>query len=202
MARAGYWNHNVHYQPVILDPVPPGCGAALEVGCGDGLFAHRLAERCGTVTAIDRDARMIALARSRTQAARPGRVRFVEADFLAYPVAEASFDFACANTALHHMDFAAALTSMARALRPGGRLAVVGLAANGSVGDYLAGAPGVPVNLVYRAVYREGNSGAPIKDPEMTWAEVRARASSLLAGVRYRRHLLWRYSLLWRKPCE
>src|SRR5438477_5192535 len=36
MARAGYWNHNVHYQPVILRAVPPGCGAALEVGCGDG----------------------------------------------------------------------------------------------------------------------------------------------------------------------
>jgi len=22
MARAGYWNHNVHYQPVILGAVP------------------------------------------------------------------------------------------------------------------------------------------------------------------------------------
>ena len=202
MARADYWNHNVHYQPVILGAVPAGCGAALEVGCGDGLLALRLAERCGTVTAIDRDARMITLARSATPSAGPGRVTFVRADFLAYPLAEASFDFACANTALHHMDFVAALTAMARALRPGGCLAVVGLAANGSFGDYLADVPGVPVNLVCRALYREGNSGAPIKDPEMTWAEVRATARRLLPGVRYRRHLLWRYSLLWRKPRE
>src|SRR5580704_11874271 len=52
MARAGYWNHNVHYQPVILRAVPPGCGAALEVGCGDGLLASRLVERCAEVTAI------------------------------------------------------------------------------------------------------------------------------------------------------
>jgi ubiquinone/menaquinone biosynthesis C-methylase UbiE len=199
MARASGWNHNVHYQPLILGAVPPGCGAALEVGCGDGLFACRLAERCAEVTAIDRDARMIALARARTQAG-PGRVTFVEADFLAYPVAEASFDFACANTALHHMDLAAALTAMARALRPGGRLAVVGLAADGSFGDYLAGLPGVPVNLVYRALYHEGDSGAPLRDPEMTWSQVRATARRVLPGVRYRRHLLWRYSLLWRKP--
>ena len=71
MARAGYWNHNVHYQPVILRAVPPGCGAALEVGCGDGLLASRLAERCAQVTAIDRDPQMTALARSRAQAARP-----------------------------------------------------------------------------------------------------------------------------------
>jgi hypothetical protein len=29
MARADYWNHNVHYQPVILSTVPTGCGPAL-----------------------------------------------------------------------------------------------------------------------------------------------------------------------------
>ena len=44
--RVDYWNHNVHYQPVILKAVPADCGAALEVGCGDGLLARRLAERC------------------------------------------------------------------------------------------------------------------------------------------------------------
>jgi SAM-dependent methyltransferase len=77
VARADYWNHNVHYQPVILRAVPPGCGAALEVGCGDGLLASRLAERCAEVTAIDRDAPMIALARARAQAAGPGRVSVV-----------------------------------------------------------------------------------------------------------------------------
>ena len=124
----------------------------------------------------------------------------VEADYLAYPMADASFDFACANTSLHHMDFAAALAAMARALRPGGRLAVIGLAAHGSFGDYLADAPGIPVGLAYRAVHGKGDPGAPIKDPEMTWAEVRAAARRLLPGVRYRRHLLFRYSLLWSKP--
>jgi SAM-dependent methyltransferase len=200
MTRADYWNHNVHYQPVILGAVPPGCGAALEVGCGDGLLASRLAERCAEVTAIDQDARMVTLARSRAQNATPGRVTVVEADYLAYPLADASFDFACANTSLHHMDFAAALAAMARVLRPGGRLAVVGLAANGSVADYLADGPAIPVGLAYRAVRGKGGPGAPIKDPEMTWAEVRAAARRTLPGVRYRRHLLFRYSLLWSKP--
>jgi ubiquinone/menaquinone biosynthesis C-methylase UbiE len=203
MTQADYWNHNVHYQPVILNAVPDGCGAALEVGCGDGMLARRLAGRAAEVPAIDRDAEMIALAREQTPAAEgtsAGRVRFVQADFLAYPVEAASYDFACANTVLHHMDFAAALSAMARALRPGGRLAVVGLAANGSPADYLIGTPGVPANWIYRAVRGEGGSGAPVKDPEMTWAEVHATARDVLPGVRYRRHLLWRYSLRWRKP--
>jgi hypothetical protein len=34
----------------------------------------------------------------------------------------------------------------------------------------------------------------------MTWDEVRVGALRLLPGVRYRRHMLWRYSLMWRKP--
>ena len=195
-ARVGYWNHNVHYQPVILTAVPPGCGPALDVGCGDGMLACRLAERCAEVTGIDREPRMIALARAQEH----GRTRFIEADFLTYPFEAASFDFVCANTSLHHMDFAAALTRMARVLRPGGRLAVIGLAADKSLADLFAAAPGVPVNLVYRALYRQGESGAPIMDPDMSWREVRAEAARLLPGVRYRRHLLWRYSLLWRKP--
>jgi ubiquinone/menaquinone biosynthesis C-methylase UbiE len=195
--QADYWNHNVHYQPVILDVVPDDCGAALEVGCGDGLLARRLAARAAEVTAIDADARMIALARQRTSASH---VRFVHADFLAWPIEAASFDFACANTALHHMDFAAALRAMARALRPGGRLAVVGLAAHGSPADYLIDGLGIPGHMVYRALRGLGGSGPPVKDPEMTWAEVKATARDVLPGVRYRRHLLWRYSLRWRKP--
>jgi SAM-dependent methyltransferase len=197
MARPGYWNHNVHYQPVILNAIPPGCRTALDVGCGDGLLAARLAERCADVTGIDRDPRMIATARAQHAGAR---ITFVEADFLDYPFPEESFDFVCANTSLHHMDFTAALTRAANLLRPGGRLAVIGLAADKSIADLLAAAPAVPVNRFYRVLHHHGESGAPIMDPDHSWREVRAAAASALPGVRYRRHLLWRYSLRWRKP--
>jgi ubiquinone/menaquinone biosynthesis C-methylase UbiE len=197
MTRPDYWNHNVHYQPVILGAVPAACGRALDVGCGDGMLACRLAKRCAEVTGIDRDPRMIALARERVRDS--ARVRFVEADFLVHPFEGASFDFVCANTSLHHMDFSAALTEMARVLRPGGTLAVIGLAADKSAADRLAGAPGVPAALFYRAIYRKGESGAPIMDPDMSWREVRTEAARALPGVRYRRHLLWRYSLVWTK---
>jgi SAM-dependent methyltransferase len=196
MTRPGYWNHNVHYQPVILNAVPPGCRTALDVGCGDGLLAARLAGCCANVTGIDRDPPMIARARAQY----PSGITFIEADFLSYPLETASFDFVCANTSLHHMDFTAALTAMARLLRPGGRLAVVGLAADKSIPDLLAAIPAVPVNLFYRALHHQGESGAPIMDPDHSWREVRTAARETLPGVRYHRHLLWRYSLLWTKP--
>jgi SAM-dependent methyltransferase len=160
------------------------------------MLAGHLAERCAAVTGIDRDPRMIAKARARYQ----GRITFIEDDFLDYPLEPASFDFVCANTSLHHMDFAAALTAMAQVLRPGGLLAVIGLAADKSLGDFLAAAPALPVTRVRRAICGWGESGAPIMDPEMSWREVRVAAARLLPGVRYRRLLLWRYSLLWAKP--
>jgi ubiquinone/menaquinone biosynthesis C-methylase UbiE len=197
-ARNDYWNHNVHYQRVILAAVPPGCGAAIEVGCGDGMLACKLAARCGSVTGIDRDPRMIELARERGQAVR--NVAFLEGDFLAYPFGDGSFDFACANTVVHHMDSAAALRELARVVRPGGRLAVVGLGSDGSPADWIISGAGMPANWYYKITRGEGNPGAPIMDPDLTWAQVRATAQQLLPGVRYRRHLLWRYSLVWTKP--
>ena len=193
-----YWNHNVHYQRVILDAVPGACGAAVDVGCGDGLLACKLAARCAAVTGIDRDERILEVARARGRAVPA--VRFVQGDFLSYPFAEASFDFACANTALHHMDFAAALAKMAGLLRPGGRLVVVGLGRNGSAADWVIGGAGIPANLYYKRTRGEGNPGAPIMEPAMTWSQVREAAARVLPGARYRRHLLWRYSLQWAKP--
>ena len=193
-----YWNHNVHYQRVILDAVPDGCGSAIDVGCGDGLLACKLAARRAAVTGIDRDEKMIAAAMERGRA-MPA-VRFVLADFLAYLAEDDSFDFACANTALHHMDFGEALGKMARILRPGGRLAVVGLGANGSPADWVIGGAGLPANLWYRHTRGERNPGAPVLAPDMTWSRVRSVAARLLPGARYRRHLLWRYSLTWVKP--
>jgi SAM-dependent methyltransferase len=111
-------------------------------------------------------------------------VTVVEAGYLAYPVPDVSFDFSCANTSLHHMDFMAALTAMARALRPGGRLAVIGLAAHGSLGDYLADAPAIPVNLAGRG--NEACLGAmvPRMDPGLgVQAEVVARAAGEEPGA-------------------
>ena len=53
--------------------------------------------------------------------------------------------------------------------------------------------------VILRAVPRPGGRLAVIGLARGS-AEVRATARRLLPGVRYRRHLLWRYSLLWRKP--
>ena len=58
----------------------------------------------------------------------------------------------------------------------------------------------VPLNRYYQRTRGEGHPGDPKLPPDLTWAEVRETARRVLPGVRYRRHLLWRYSLVRDKP--
>ena len=59
----------------------------------------------------------------------------------------------------------------------------------------------VIANLGYRAVRGYWQHPSPIVwPPAHTYREIRALAEDLLPGVRYRRHLLWRYSLTWTRP--
>jgi SAM-dependent methyltransferase len=89
----------------------------LEVGCGWGSFAERVATELGAdVLAVDQSQRMVELARERGVDARVGDV--LDLDFAAE-----EFDVAVANWMLYHVaDLDRALAELARVLRPGGRL--------------------------------------------------------------------------------
>jgi len=56
-----------------------------------------------------------------------------------------------------------------------------------------------PVSGYYRCTRHTSPVGAPTLDPSMTLDEIRRQAIAVLPGVTVRRHLLWRYSLLWVK---
>ncbi|MCL6298943.1 class I SAM-dependent methyltransferase [Streptomyces kronopolitis] len=196
-----YWNHNVHYHRLVLGAVPDGCARALDIGCGDGLLARKLARRIPEVTGVDRSPAMIRLARD--AGARSPNATFVEADFLAADESlPGGYDFLCAVAVLHHLDFTAAIRRMAALLAPGGRLVVIGLARTRTPLDWLISGAGVPAArlLARRHGGMSAPSGMPIQDADMTWGEIRRAARDMLPGSRFRRHLLWRYALMWDKP--
>ncbi|MFS2293341.1 MAG: class I SAM-dependent methyltransferase [Actinomadura sp.] len=112
--------------------MPRGCREALDVGCGDGLLVRRLAPRAAHVTGLNRSAGTIAGARRLS--AGIGNVEFVHAGLLESDLAGEHYDFVCSVAAIHHMDFTKALTAMRETLRPGGSLAVIGLARNATPG--------------------------------------------------------------------
>lgn len=99
-----------------------GDGAAiLEVGCGTGLFAERLAaENPGaTVTATDQSERFVELTAARGVEARV-------ADVQDLPFADDSVDVVAAMWMLYHVpDLDRGLAELRRVLRPGGLLVAV-----------------------------------------------------------------------------
>lgn len=196
-----HWNHNAHHHPLVLAEVPEGCGSALDVACGDGQLAGRLAAHVPQVTGVDRSPEMIRLARERHGGAG---VRFVEADFLEFHDESRSggYDLITCVAGVHHMDFAAAIGSMVRLLAPGGKLVIIGVARSRNPLDLARSAAAVPAHLVLSR--RHGGArvapGMPTTEPTMSWGQVRRAAERLLPGSAFRRHLLWRYSLTWTKP--
>lgn len=110
----------------------PKGGAALDLGCGPGFDAARMAAAGLVVTALDPSPAMVAAARSRGVAARLGRIEAL--------TAEAAFDGVWAAWSLHHLphdDWPDALARIRRALRPGGLLFLGVKAGEGEARDAL-----------------------------------------------------------------
>jgi ArsR family transcriptional regulator len=106
-------------------------GALLDVGTGTGRMAELLSPGAGQVTALDKSPEMLRIARARLQTLPAGKIDLVQGDFTALPFAPAAFDTVLFHQVLHYaQDPGAVLAEAARVLRPGGRIAVVDLAAH------------------------------------------------------------------------
>jgi SAM-dependent methyltransferase len=192
------WNHNLHYHRVILGAVPPGAARALDVGCGEGFLARDLARIVPDVVAIDRHGPSIDRARAHSP---PGGVEYVLGDFLSHELPIGSFDVVASVAVLHHMDMEEALVRMRDLLRPGGALVAVGMARSHRPADYMVDAAGAVVHMRYKLTTEHVEQTSPIVwPPPLGYRQVRQLAGRVLPGARYRRHLIWRYSLVWTKP--
>ncbi|MFG1906810.1 class I SAM-dependent methyltransferase [Kribbella sp. NPDC048928] len=190
------WNHNIHYHPKILQAVPDGAERALDIGCGEGMLARELREVVPDVTGIDLDAPSLELARGYGDG-----VSYVHGDFLEYPLESASYDMIGSVATLHHVDARVGLLRMRELLRPGGALVVVGLARTRLPRDLPYEVAGMVVGTAHRAVKGYWQHSAPLVwPPPMTFPEMRDLAVDVLPGATYRRHLLYRYSITWKKP--
>lgn len=117
------------FDPALLEAA--GLGAAdrvLDVGCGAGVSTRAAARvaTAGHATGIDVSAPLLAEARRRSRAAGLANTTFVQGDAQVHPFEPRAYDVVISRFgAMFFGDPVAAFTNTARALRPGGRLALV-----------------------------------------------------------------------------
>lgn len=106
----------------------PGC-RVLDAPCGDGFYAHRLAESvgpAGKVTLVDGNPAYLDRARQSLSELSRTSIEFVRADVYHLPFADATFDFIwCAQSLISLADARRVLAEFARVAVRDGRLAVL-----------------------------------------------------------------------------
>jgi ubiquinone/menaquinone biosynthesis C-methylase UbiE len=199
--------HNDHYHNFLLRHLPPNCHHVLEIGCGTGAFARRLAERSQHVLAFDLSPEMIRIAGEHS--ALFPNIEFQLADVRDVPFPIASFDCIASIATLHHLPFPEMLKKMKAALKPGGVLLILDLFEPAGLTDSLLNLLALPLSATLRFIHygrllppREARSAWAAHehhDLYPTMSEVRAVCERLLPGARIKQHLLWRYSIVWQK---
>ncbi len=135
--QAGQWDRlralhipEERVEAAVLDAVGPGpFRAVLDLGTGTGRMLELLAPRADRAVGIDANRAMLTLARSRIERGGHRNAQVRQGDLYALPVERDGYDLVLLHQVLHFLDDPSrALKEAARALRPGGCLAVVDFA--------------------------------------------------------------------------
>jgi SAM-dependent methyltransferase len=201
------WSQNNHYHPFLLRQLPSRFREALDIGCGKGAFSRLLAGRADHITAVDLSPEMIRLAKERST--QFSNIDFQTADILTWPWPDSRYDCIASIATLHHLPLETFLERCPVALRPGGTLLVLDLYKAASVADYLAGALALPASAIFRVMdagrlrdsraIRDAWAEHGLHEHYPTLAEIRGICRRILPGAVIRRHLMWRYSIVWKK---
>lgn len=196
------------YHDFLLRQLPSQCENSLDIGCGTGSFTRRLAERSQRVLAIDFSPEMIRIARERS--GKFSNIDFQLADVLNLPFDARSFDCIATIATLHHLPLEEMLLKMKVALKPGGELLILDLFEAEGVTDALLNLAALPVSVGLRLIHH--GRLLPPRAEQAAWnahadhdlypkmREVRALCDRILPGAKVKKHLLWRYSVVWKKP--
>lgn len=201
------WDHNSHYHSFLLRQIPAHCMDALEIGCGAGVFSRLLAQRSERVLALDLSPHMIQIAKERSKLYP--NIDFQVADAVVWEFPSKQFDCIASIATLHHLPIEEMLVKLKYALRVNGTLIILDLFQEEGLSDALTALLAIPMSAVLRLI-KNGRLREPRKvreawaehgrnDSYLTFSQIRQVCASLLPGAKIKRHLLWRYSITWKK---
>jgi ubiquinone/menaquinone biosynthesis C-methylase UbiE len=153
---------------------------------------------------------MIRIARERS--VQFSNIDFQLANVLDMPLDVESFDCIATIATFHHLSFAEMLLKMKAALKPGGVLLILDLFEPEGVTDSVLNLLALPVSVGLRLLHhgrllperevRAAWTAHERHDSYLTMSEVHALCDSILPGAKITKHLLWRYSIVWKKSDE
>ena len=121
-----YDKSRTRYSSQLLDRISAD-DEVLDVGCGNGSTTREAARIARTAVGVDLSSEMLAYARERASEDGLTNVRFEQADAQVHPFDPESFDIAISRQgAMFFADPVAAFANIGRALRRGGRIALLG----------------------------------------------------------------------------
>jgi ubiquinone/menaquinone biosynthesis C-methylase UbiE len=209
LSRDG-WDHNSHYSDFLLKHIPADCKSALEIGCGTGAFARLLAKRAERVLALDLSPQMIQIAGERSR--QHANIDYQVANVLEWEFPAEQFDCVASIATLHHLPMEEMLTKMKSTLKANGTLVVLDLFQGEGLPDALTSALAISVSTTLKLIKtgrvrpsreeREAWAEHGQRDSYLTLSQAREICKGILPGSQVRKHLLWRYSIIWKKAAK
>ena len=177
-----------------------GAARARSPACWRNALAH--------VLALDLSPEMIRVAEDRS-AGYPNIIYQV-ADVLAWDFPVERFDCVASIATFHHLPMEPMLAAIKAALKPGGVLLILDLYESQGWGERLDAGLAMSASLALRWLHngrireseaaRQAWAAHGAHDVYLRLSQVREIARAVLPGAVVKRHLFWRYSLVWRKP--
>ena len=195
------------YQDHLMQYVPPRPENALEIGCGSGGFTRLLAARASSVFALDLSPEMIRLAKAHSAGYQ--NIEYQIGDLMQISLPAATFDCIVSIATLHHLPLEQALLKMKDALNPDGVLIIHDLVADDGILDIGISALAYSISAAKR-FWETGRMRTPraVRDAweehgrgevYLTMAKAREMCRQYLPEALIKRHLFWRYTVVWTK---
>jgi SAM-dependent methyltransferase len=137
-------------------------------------------------------------------------LEFQVGDILQFDLPSEHFDCIASIATLHHLPFREVLSKMKAVLKPGGVLLILDLFEPRGLSDWLLNFPALFTSVALRLFHH--HRLRPRREVRAAWAaheahdlystmdEVRSLCADLLPGAKVKKHLLWRYSIIWQEP--
>lgn len=201
-----YWDHNQQYQSYLLSQIDGSKEYGLDIGCETGELTGMLKKYCMHVVGIDISPIMIQEAKIRNS---KNGIEFIKCDIEEFlSTTKKTFDVVISIATFHHLDIETTLRSIKSKLNKNGLLLILDIYKQQTFYEQILSMTATICNPIMSLFKR--HSMFPTEEERKLWKdhfkydtyntirEIREIAEKTLGQISIKRHLFWRYTLIYR----